>query len=129
MFRKGSSLNQHIKTYPQDPNGYCYRGICYERLAKFTSALTDFDRAISFQPNHPTFHHARGRTRQKLGDLQGALADFNLTLDLEPQATVYDDLAEVHRCLNHHLEALHDCDRAIELNPKFINAYFRRGLT
>ena len=35
----------------------------------------------------------------------------------------------VHRCLNHHLEALHDCDRAIELNPKFINAYFRRGLT
>ena len=123
------SLTQHIKTYPRDPNGYCYRGICYERLAKFTSALTDFDRAILLQPNQPTFHHARGRNRQKLGDLEGALADFNITIDLKPQAAVYDDRAEVHRCLNNHLEALHDCDRAIELNPKFINAYFLRGLT
>jgi tetratricopeptide (TPR) repeat protein len=123
------SLNQHIKAYPQDPNGYCYRGICYQRLAEFTLALTDFDQAISLQPNRHTFHHARGRTRQKLGDLQGALADFNLTLDRKPQAAVYDDRAEVHRCLNDHLAALQDCDRAIELNPKLINAYFRRGLT
>jgi tetratricopeptide (TPR) repeat protein len=123
------SLNQHIKTYPQDPSGYCYRGICYERLAKFTSALTDLDRAISLQSNQPTFHHARGRTRQKLGDLPGALADFNITIARKPHASVYDDRAEVHRCLNNHLEALQDCDRAIELNPKFISAYFRRGLT
>lgn len=123
------SLNQHIKTYPQDPNGYCYRGICYERLAEFSLALADFDCAISLQPNRHTFHHARGRTRQKLGDLQGALADFNMTIDRKPQAAVYDDRAEVHRCLNNHLAAIHDCDQAIELNPKLINAYFRRGLT
>lgn len=123
------SLNQHIKTYPKDPNGYCYRGICYERLAEFTLALADFDCAILLQSNQPTFHHARGRTRQKLGDLEGALADFNLTIDRKPQAAVYDDRAEVHRCLKNHLEALQDCDRAIELSPKLINAYFRRGLT
>ncbi len=122
-------LDQHIKTYPQDPSGYCYRGICYERLAKFTSALTDLDRAISLQSNQPTFHHARGRTRQKLGDLQGALADFNITIDRKPQAAVYDDRAEVHRCLDNHSAAVQDCNRAIELNPKLTKAYFRRGLT
>jgi tetratricopeptide (TPR) repeat protein len=123
------SLNQHIDTYPQDPNGYCYRGICYERLERFSEALADFDRAISIQSRQHVFHHARGRTRQKLGDLQGALADFNVTIDLKPRAAVYDDRSEVHRCLGNHVEALQDCDRAIELNPKFIEAYFRRGLT
>ncbi|PSB55898.1 tetratricopeptide repeat protein [Chamaesiphon polymorphus] len=122
------SLNLHIKSYPQDPNGYCYRGICYERLERLPQALADLDRAISLQPNQPVFHHARGRTRQKMGDLQGALLDFDLTIARKPQAAVYDDRAEVHRCLGDREAARKDCDRAIELNPKFINAYFRRGL-
>jgi tetratricopeptide (TPR) repeat protein len=123
------SLHQHIEAYPQDPNGYCYRGICYERLGQFPHALADLDIAIKLQANQPVFHHARGRTRQRLGDLKGALADFNVTIDRKPRAAVYDDRSEIHRCLGNHLEALQDCDRAIELNPRFIEAYFRRGLT
>jgi tetratricopeptide (TPR) repeat protein len=122
-------LDRHIQTYPQDPNGYCYRGICYERLEKFVQSLADFDRAIELQSNHHVFHHARGRTRQKTGDLQGALADLNITIDRKPHAIVYDERAEIHRCLGNQLEALQDCDYAIALNPQFINAYFRRGLT
>jgi tetratricopeptide (TPR) repeat protein len=123
------NLNQHVDAYPQDSNGYCYRGICYERLDQLPEALVDFDRAIALQPNQPVFHHARGRTRQRLSDFQGALIDFNLVIDRKPRSAVYDDRAEVHRCLGNHLEALQDCDRAIELNPRFIEAYFRRGLT
>ncbi len=124
-----ASLDLHIKAYPKDPNGYCYRGICYERLEQLNLALADFDRAIALQANQPVFHHARGRTRQKLGDLKGALVDFNLTIERKPQAAVYDDRAEVNRCLGNHLEALDDCDRAIELNPRSIDTYYRRGLT
>jgi tetratricopeptide (TPR) repeat protein len=123
------NLERHLKAYPQDPNGYCYQGICSERLDKLSQALASLDRAIALQSNQPVFHQARGRTRKKLGDLQGALADFNITLDRKPQAAVYDDRAEVHRCLGDRVAALKDCDRAIELNPKFIEAYFRRGLT
>jgi tetratricopeptide (TPR) repeat protein len=122
------NLDRHIDSYPQDANGYCYRGICYERLEKLPQALADFDRAIALQAHQSVFHHARGRTRQKLGDLKGALIDFNLTIDRKPRATVYDDRAEVHRCLGNYSEAIQDCDRAIELNPQFIEAYFRRGL-
>ncbi len=124
-----SHLNLHIAEYPQDPNGYCYRGICRERLEQLPDALADFDRAIAIQANQSVFHHARGRTRQKLGDYKGALADFNLTIEYKPRAAVYDDRAEVHRCLGDRLAALADCDRAIALNPQFIEAYFRRALT
>jgi tetratricopeptide (TPR) repeat protein len=123
------NLNKHIATYPQDPNGYCYRGICYERLERYAEASTDLDLAISMQPNQPVFHHARGRARQRLGDMAGALADFTITIDRKPQAAVYQDRAEVNRCLGDRLAALHDCDKALELNPKSIDSYFRRGLT
>jgi tetratricopeptide (TPR) repeat protein len=123
-----SSLDLHVADYPQDPNGYCYRGICYERLERLPQAIADLDRAIAIQSGQSVFHHARGRTRQKLGDFAGALADFNITIASKPQATVYDDRAQTHRCLGDRAAALADADRAIELNPKFINAYFRRGL-
>ena len=123
------NLDRHIEDYPQDPNGYCYRGICYERLERLPQALADFDRAIALQSNQSVFHHARGRTRQKLGDLHGALADFSLTIEHKPRAAVYDDRAEVHRCLGDRAAALKDCDRAISLKPKFVEAYFRRALT
>ena len=123
------NLDRHIEDYPQDPNGYCYRGICYERLERLPQALADFDRAIALQSNQSVFHHARGRTRQKLGDLHGALADFSLTIEHKPLAAVYDDRAEVHRCLGDRAAALKDCDRAISLKPKFVEAYFRRALT
>lgn len=132
------SLNQHINVYPEDPNGYCYRGICYERLDKFDLSLADFDRAILLQPHQSVIYHARGRTRKRQGDLRAALTDFNLAIAhsspdtnaIDPQlATIYDDRAEIHRCCGDYLEALQDGDLAIRLNPGFADAYFRRGLT
>ncbi len=107
-------------------------------MDKFPQALADFNRAIALQSSQPVFYHGRGRTQQRLGDLKAALADFNLAIEHSLQftdkidfqlATVYDYRAEVHRCGGNYLEALEDGDRAITLNPRFADAYFRRGLT
>jgi tetratricopeptide (TPR) repeat protein len=122
------NLDRHIQLSPQDPNGYYYQGICYERLDNFSEALVSLNRAIELQPNYPIFHHARGRTHRKAGDLESALIDFNITIDRKPQAIVYEERSEIHRCLGSHDEALKDCTRAIELNPQLVSAYFRRGL-
>jgi tetratricopeptide (TPR) repeat protein len=122
------NLDRHIQLSPQDPNGYYYQGICYERLDNFSEALVSLNRAIELQPNYPIFHHARGRTHRKAGDLESALIDFNITIDRKPQAIVYEERSEIHRCLGSHDEALKDCTRAIELNPQLVGAYFRRGL-
>jgi tetratricopeptide (TPR) repeat protein len=124
-----SDLDQHIALFPQDPQGYCYRGICYEQLQEYTLALADFDTALSLKSGEAVFHHARGRTYQQLGNFSAALADYHLVIQSQPlRASVYDDRAEIYRLQGDYLKAIADCTQAISINPRLINTYFRRGI-
>jgi tetratricopeptide (TPR) repeat protein len=124
-----SNFDQYIGSYPQDPQGYCYRGICYEQLEKYTLALADFDTAIGLKPGEAVFHHARGRTYQRVGNFSAALADYDLVIQLAPfRAAVYDDRAEIYRLQGDYLQAIADCTQAISIDPHLINTYFRRGI-
>jgi tetratricopeptide (TPR) repeat protein len=124
-----ASFDRHIELYPQDPHGYCYRGICYEQLKEHTRALADFNLALDLKPGAPVFHHARGRTYQQLGNFSAALADYEIVIQTTPLvAKVYDDRAEIHRLQGDYPQAIADCTQSILLNPDRIDAYFRRGI-
>lgn len=124
-----SSFNLQIALYPQDPQGYCYRGICYEQLQEYKLALANFDIALSLKPGDAIFHHARGRTHQQLGDFAAALADYHLVIQSQPlRASVYNDRAEIYRLQGDYLHALADCTQAISIDPCLTNTYFRRGI-
>jgi tetratricopeptide (TPR) repeat protein len=75
-----ASFDRQIELDPEDPHGYCYRGICYTQLKEYSRALDDFNIALKLKPGEPVFHHARGRTYQKLGNLSAALADYDLVI-------------------------------------------------
>jgi tetratricopeptide (TPR) repeat protein len=62
-----ANFDTYIEAHPQDAEGYCYRGLYYDRLERYHLALADFDRAISLQPDRALFHYARSCTRQHLG--------------------------------------------------------------
>jgi tetratricopeptide (TPR) repeat protein len=125
-----ANFDRHIDTHPEDPHGYCYRGMCYDRLEHYLLALADFDRAIALKPRESLFHHARGRTYRSVGNFAAAITDYNLVIQLQPElATVYIDRAEIHHLLGDCQQALADCDRAIGLNPRLTAAYFQRGIT
>ncbi len=125
-----ANFDRHIKAQPEDPHGYCYRGMCYDRLEHYLLALADFDLAISLKPRESLFHHARGRTHRSLGNFAAAIADYDLVIELEPQlASVYVDRAEIHHLSGDCQQALGDCDRAIGLNPRLTAAYLQRGIT
>ena len=64
-----ANFDRHIELYPQDPYGYCYRGMCYEILGEYVLAGDDFERAIALKPDESLFHHAQGRTQEQLGSL------------------------------------------------------------
>ncbi len=132
-----SKLIRHIVLYPNDPNGYWYRGICYERLDRPETALADFDRAISLQersandlkPEAPIFYRGRGRIHRQLGNLPAALADYNLIISMKsPRASIYTERAEIHRIQGNYELAIADWTQAIDLNPQSLAAYFQRGL-
>jgi tetratricopeptide (TPR) repeat protein len=125
-----ANFDRHIDAHPEDPDGYCYRGMCYDRLEHYLLALADFDRAIALKPRESLFHHARGRTYRSIGNFGAAIADYDLVILLEPQlASVYVDRAEIHHLSGDCQQALADCDRAIGLNPQLTAAYFQRGIT
>jgi tetratricopeptide (TPR) repeat protein len=122
-------FDRYIELYSQDAHGYCYRGICYDRLQQYTPAIADFDMAIDLKPEEAIFHHARGRTHQQLGNFSAALADYNRAIEIKPlRARVYDDRAEIYRLQGDYLRTIADCTQAIDLNPLLIDAYFRRGI-
>jgi tetratricopeptide (TPR) repeat protein len=125
-----ANFDLYIEANPEDPNGYCYRGMYYDRLEHYHLAVADFDRAISLQPGEALFHHARGCVYQHLGNFTAALTDYDLVIQLQPAlASVYDNRGEIARLSGDLHLALADYDRAISLNPLFVAAYFHRGIT
>lgn len=55
---------------------YYNRGIAYDRLGDFVSAVADFSTAISLDPNNADFYHNRGFSRRKMGQFEAALSDY-----------------------------------------------------
>jgi tetratricopeptide (TPR) repeat protein len=124
-----AKFDRYIELYPHDARGYCYRGICYDRLQAYNLAIANFDMAIDLQPKEAIFYHARGRTHQQLGNFSAAHSDYNLAIELKPlRAKVYDDRSEIYRLQGDYRRAIADCTQAIDLNPLLVSAYFRRGM-
>lgn len=78
--------------------GYYIRGICYARLRKFETAVTDFTQYVEAVPNDPDGWYNRG------------LANHNIVNNVKA-----------------HRQALADYSRAIELDPTFTSALINRG--
>jgi tetratricopeptide (TPR) repeat protein len=86
-----ANFDLYIEAHPQDPDGYYYRGMYFDRLEHYHLALADFDRAISLDPNNVLCHQARGCVHQHLGNYAAALADYNLVIGLQSTlASGYD---------------------------------------
>lgn len=45
-------LNKFISANPSDPDGYNYRGICFENRGQYYNAVVDYRRAIAIDPHH-----------------------------------------------------------------------------
>jgi len=64
----------------------------------------------------------------KKGDFQNAIKYYSESMSLDPSNAILPaNRAMAHLRLNKYTEALQDCDRAINLDEKFVKAYHRRG--
>lgn len=122
-----AALDEVIKQYPNNPDGYLLRG-SLKMQADPAQALSDFTKVIELKPDSGVAYSQRAILRLLNNDTAGALKD----LDAAFAHNFKDDSAYY---LRSHLRtqvgelngALSDLDEAIKLNPNNPRHYATRG--
>ncbi len=105
------------------------RGRAYLALGKYSDAIADYERAQRLAPDNSDILAGLGLAYQEQGELPQAFATYNQLIALRPR----DPYAYSERCLvrakqNVDLSrALSDCETAVKLDPKSINARANRA--
>jgi len=150
-------MNEAVQRAPGFALAYYSRAVCLRLAGKTREAIEDLEVALRLDPNFPEAYESRATTRQMNGDWEGAIEDMTRALALRPtMIQVYIArgnirtgqgkpdlaLAEFKQALaldpdspdalygsgNDRLaEARSDVDRAIEQNPRYIDAFDLRS--
>ena len=71
---------------------YYSKGNCKELQNDYEGAISDFTKAIKYNPNFAEAYYRRGNTKILLNDNKGALSDYDKAFELNP---------ELAKALNH----------------------------
>jgi tetratricopeptide (TPR) repeat protein len=135
--RYHEAIADYDRAIDLEPNAqeFCVRGFAYAALGQYRLAIEDYNSAIRLQPDRSVLYANRGFARAGLGDYQEAINDYDRSLLLQendaPRAAYtaetlnYRGLA--YAALGKQRLAIEDYNRAIEINPKFPEAYFNRA--
>jgi tetratricopeptide (TPR) repeat protein len=118
---------------------YLYRGICYFDWGKDTNredetyvisyekALDDFNTAMTIDRTFVSAYYPRAAINYYLENLDLALASYSKIIELSSSSSAYYNRAIIWWETSEDRLALADLDRAIDLNPHFVAAYYWRG--
>ncbi|MCE0497936.1 MAG: hypothetical protein LV481_08340 [Methylacidiphilales bacterium] len=108
---------------PNDAKGHSYAGKTLEELDK---AIVDLGRAIQQNPNDPLNYYNRGLAEQEAAGHEAAIAFQPWTVSTPPPPTP-EQIAADKEAAKYTAAALADFSKAIELNPRYTEAYLQRG--
>jgi len=108
---------------PTDAAGFARRAAAEAGRHDFTSALTDYDKAATFDPKSAEVLYRRGETHLAIGESAKARADFDAALVLAPDdAEALMSRAQLRRATHDAAGALADLDAADKALPAPANA-------
>jgi len=111
---------------------YMYRGIIYDRVKDYQSALKDLNRAISINPTHPhpMAYFVRGKINVSLKRWGDARADMNKFIykTPSPSSLVYFLRGYANTMLKNDYEALEDLNISIRKGTDLGDAYGLRAM-
>lgn len=94
-------------------------GNTYIELMEFQKAVSNFDKAIQFDPDYVLAYYNRGITYRDLKDYQKAIADFDKVIQLDPDyALAYINRGITYDNLKAHQKAINDLEKSKEFLPK-----------
>ncbi len=114
-------------------NFYIDKGITETNEGKFEDALDSLDHAIALDYRRPMAYFSKGIVFQHLNDLESAYDNYSTAINFDSKMTdAYFNRAQVlladKEADNEKLHsALNDLNKAIELDPKFIDALYYKA--
>jgi len=64
---------------------YYSKGNCKQLSNDYQGAISDFTKAIKYNPNFAEAYYRRGNTKTMLNDDEGALSDYDKAFELNPE--------------------------------------------
>lgn len=124
-----NDLNEYISLNENSPWVFIQAGKAHMQWGDFNGALSDFTKAIEFDPQYPMFYLDRAGLYFKPDRLEEANLDLDQFIILsDPNAPwAYFQRAEVRFEWGDIEGAIADYEKAIELEPENPEAYFERA--
>ena len=127
-----NELNMAVEKNPKLDEAYLFRASILYKLSDFTSALSDYNQAVTlYNGNKKTLQSAlygRGLAKARLNDNQGAILDFDSAITLFPSySEAFTNRGIAKAKLGMFKEAIADLDKAIAIEPKDEKPYFNRA--
>jgi len=105
---------------------YAHRGSAYVNRDDNAHAISDFNKAMEFDPKHASYYRGRVHALKREQDL--AITDYNEAIRLEPSyAFAYNARGNAYFAKRDHDRAAADYNEAIRLDPNLAPAYRQRG--
>ncbi len=117
IFRLIESLSVAMKEGEVRPVDYLGRALAYLAIKNFESALADLDKAIDLNPAFTVALMARGAARMAASD------HIVTTGDQSSEQTMLESRKRQAAAVT----AIEDFDRALQLNPRLVYAWFDKG--
>jgi tetratricopeptide (TPR) repeat protein len=90
-------LNNYVSANPQDPSGYCYRGICYEKRSQFELAVYNFRSCLKLDPDNKEYQTNLARAIDSWNSLlYNKIVGYKREIDINPSNPV--NYLEVGKC-------------------------------
>ena len=105
-------------------------GNFYLKSKDYEKAIEQYEKVLEKDPKNGAALFNRGFVHLKKGDFDKAIEDYDLYLEKidSNDAAAYNNRGIAYRRLKQYERAIHDYNKAIELNPEFAGAYYNRGL-
>ena len=107
---------------------YYALGTVYQENGEYAKALDNLNKALTLDPAHAKSYNNRGNTHFFLKEYEKALADINKSLEITESSLGYYSRAKIYEGKGDSQKAVADYTKAVELNPRFAEAYSNRGL-
>lgn len=127
--------NKTLQLDPQDADAYICRGMAYNTLGNYETAILDFNKAIELNYQNIYAYAHRGIAYNELGKHERAILDFNKAIELDPIGVdavaayiIYINRGKAYNELGKYERAILDFNKAIEQDPKDFNTYTHRGI-